>query len=141
MITIFLISKVISSFLYPENVDTGADDFGEKEEVWTTETESNSRLALRLEKSMSSASCASSSSTNTAITKGEKMLVSKVIEKAVKTVQSTEAEKTLQPTMASKILKDNEVVKTLEATEPVKTMKDSDAPSHSYLSSSPIGLV
>lgn len=90
---------------------------------------------------MSSASCASSSSTNTAITKGEKMLVSKVIEKAVKTVQSTEAEKTLQPTMASKILKDNEVVKTLEATEPVKTMKDSDAPSHSYLSSSPIGLV
>lgn len=64
--------------------------------------------------------------------KGRKILLSKVIEKAVKTVQSTEAVKTVQPTMASK---------TLEATEPVKTMKDSDAPPHSYLSSSPIGLV
>lgn len=74
--------------------------------------------------------------TNIAITKGEKRLVSKVIEKAVKS-QSTEPEKILQSTQT---LKDSKAVKTLEATDPVKSIKDRDAP-HSYLSTSPLSLV
>ncbi|XP_044052028.1 flocculation protein FLO11-like [Siniperca chuatsi] len=138
------IKKVCQSFLNPENLETEADDFGEKEEVRTTQTGSTSRLSNSSEESVRPASCASSSSTNTAITKADKMLVSHVIDKAVKTLHSTkdvrtlqsnealntpeatEPVNTLQPTEAVKTLQSTEPVKTPQSTEPVKSLQSTE---------------
>lgn len=79
------IIKVCYRFLNPE-----ADDFGERDEVLTTEIGSSSRLSIRSEESRRPVSGTSSSSTTTAITEAAKMLVSQVIDETVKTLQSTE---------------------------------------------------
>lgn len=109
-----VITQVCHNFLYPADLETEEGGFGEKGEDWTTETESTSRLAIRSEERGRPASCASSSSRSTAITKAAKMLVSQVIDEAIKMLQST---------------------------EPVKTIKDSDAPPQSDLSSNLLELV
>ncbi|XP_038590962.1 uncharacterized protein LOC119915492 [Micropterus salmoides] len=79
--------------------------------------------------STGSASCVSSSSTITisAITEAGKMLVSYVIDEAVKALQSTDAAKTLQSTEAVKTPQSTEAVKTPQSTEAVKTPQSTEA--------------
>ncbi|XP_028434947.1 dentin sialophosphoprotein-like [Perca flavescens] len=76
------IKQVCQNVFNLENLETEADDFGENEDVQTTDTGSTSSLAIRSNESMVPALCPSSSSSNTAITKADKMLM-----------QSTEAVK------------------------------------------------
>ncbi|XP_045925206.1 uncharacterized protein LOC123983121 isoform X1 [Micropterus dolomieu] len=79
--------------------------------------------------STSSASCVSSSSTIsiTAITEAGKMLVSYVIDEAVKALQSTDAAKTLQSTEAVKTPQSTEAVKTPQSTEALMMSQSTEA--------------
>lgn len=70
--------------------------FGVKEDVWSAARRMKLEVSLRSDES--SVSCASSFFANARITRREMMLVSKVIGKVVRTVQSTEAEDVPQST-------------------------------------------
>ncbi|XP_039659947.1 uncharacterized protein LOC120561045 [Perca fluviatilis] len=121
------IKQVCQNFFNLENFETKADDFGENEDVRTTDTGTTSSLAIRSNESTVPALCPSSSSSNTAITKADKMLISQVIDETVKTPQSTETVKTPQSTETVKTPQSTETVKTPQSTEAVKTPQCTEA--------------
>nr|XP_046259249.1 uncharacterized protein LOC124066673 isoform X2 [Scatophagus argus] len=149
-----VISQVCQSILFPEDLEGEEDfgeredqsilfhkdlereeDFGEREDGWITDTTS-----IFSEESIRCSSSASFSYSYAAMTETAISVVSQAIEKAVKTVQSTDAVKNLEENEAEKIVQSTESFQTLENTEVVRTIKDSNAP-QSRPSSRPLGLV
>ncbi len=125
------ITKVCERFLFPENLETEVEDFGEEDEVCTPEPGSSPRHGIRSEEGSRPASSASSFSQ--VATEPAKTLVAT---EPVKTLVATEPVKTLVATEPAKTLVATEPVKTLVATEPVKSCHD--APPQSDPSSSPV---